>query len=253
PGEFEPDGGCGTEPVGLAVAQMVPYAFDDTSQFRPDGPDPLTSSEWAADFAEVKDMGGVDSTARTAEQTDVVHFWNEHGYVHWNRNLAALAADYDLGVLETARLMALVHTAASDAVIAGVEAKYHYRFWRPRTAIPRAAEDGNPATEPDPAWKPLLSVDHPEYPAGHAFWSGAVTRAVALFLGREDFRWTITTQHPLVVTTQRTYEDIDDLMADVADARIWGGLHYRNSMEEGRALGDEVATFVAERFFVPEP
>ncbi|MGH2720779.1 MAG: vanadium-dependent haloperoxidase [Actinomycetota bacterium] len=252
-GEFEPDGGCGTQPIGVAVGQTVPYTFDDQSQFRPDGPDPLSSPEWAADFEEVKAYGGAGSTVRTPEQTDVVHFWNEHGYVHWNRNLIALAADYDLDVVETARLMALVHAAASDAVIAGLEAKYHYRFWRPRTAVPRAAEDGNPATEPDPAWKPLLTVDHPEYPSGHSFWSGAVTRAVALFLGTEDVRWTIRTVHPEVVTTGRTYEDIDALMHDVSDARVWGGLHYRNSMEDGRALGDEVARFVAERFFVPEP
>lgn len=252
-GEFEPDGGCGTQPVGAAVGEMVPYAFDDQSQFRPDGPDPLPSPEWAADFNEVKAYGGVDSAVRTAEQTDVVRFWNGNGYLNWNHNLTALAADHDLDVLDTARFMALVHTAASDAVIAGLEAKYHYRFWRPRTAIPRAAEDGNPATGPDPAWKPLVSVDHPEYPSGHSFWSGALTRSVALFFGTEDLRWTIRNEGPGVVTTERTYEDIDALMDDVTNARIWGGLHYRNSMEEGRALGDEVARWVADRYFVPEP
>jgi hypothetical protein len=143
-GEFEPDGGCGTQPVDAKLARVKPFTFGDPAQFRPNGPDPFTSGRWVEDFDEVKAYGRSDSSVRTPEQTDVAYFWSEHGYVHWNPNLIGLALARDLDVLETARLFAMAYTAASDAVIAGVEAKYFYRTWRPRTAIPRATEDGIP-------------------------------------------------------------------------------------------------------------
>jgi len=143
-GEFEPNDGCGTEPVDAAFARVTPFTFPDPSQFRPDDPDPFSSDQWVKDFNEVKTYGRVDSSVRTTEQTDVVYFWAEHPYVHWNRNLINLAVSRDLGTSDTARLFAMAYTATSDAAIAGLEAKYFYRVWRPRTAIPRAAEDGNP-------------------------------------------------------------------------------------------------------------
>jgi hypothetical protein len=146
----------------------------------------------------------------------------------------------------------MVGTAASDAAISGIEAKYHFRFWRPRTAIPRGAEDGNPKTEPDPTWTPLLTVNHPEYPAGHGFISTALTDAVAAFFGTRRVVWTISTSKeavPQILRSQRTYKSIDEVMKDVSDARVWGGLHYRNSMDEGNALGHRVADHVTRNYF----
>ncbi|MGH9011267.1 MAG: vanadium-dependent haloperoxidase [Acidimicrobiia bacterium] len=210
-GEFEPDGGCGTEPIDAKLAQVVPFTLESPAAFRPDGPDPLTSERWVADFQEVKDFGRVDSTLRTADQTDLVYFWSEHAYVQWNRNLSGLALSEGLDVLDTARLFAMAHTAGADAIIAGVEAKYFFRTWRPRTAIPRAAEDGNPKTEPDPASKPLLAVNHPEYPSGHAFFSTALTDAVAAFFGTDQVKLKIVTSKetvPQLVTTERTYTSL---------------------------------------------
>jgi hypothetical protein len=253
-GEFDPNGGCGTEPVDAKLAQVTPFTFSDPAKFRPDGPDPFSSKRWAVDFREVKDYGGADSTLRTAEQTDVAYFWSEHGYVHWNRNLNSLALSRGLGVLETARLFAMAHTAAADAIIAGFEAKYFFRTWRPRTAIPRAAEDGHPGTDPDPAWKPLLNVNHPEYPAGHGFYSGALTDAVAAFFGTDTVEMKIVTSKeavPQLMRTERTYTSLSALMQDVSDARVWSGLHYRNSMDEGAALGHRVAEHVTEHYFRP--
>src|SRR4029079_97766 len=133
------------------------------------------------------------STLRTPEQTDIAWFWAENPYVHWNRNLMALARAKGLSVKRTARLFAMVHTAASDAIIAGFEAKYHYRAWRPRTAIPQADQDGNPDTDADASWRPLISVNHPEYPSGHGFWSTAVIGSVAAFFGTVRVDWTLTT------------------------------------------------------------
>jgi hypothetical protein len=253
-GEFEPNGGCGTEPVDAKLAQVVPFTFAHSADFRPDGPDPFASERWAADFREVKDYGRADSTVRTAEQTDVAYFWSEHAYVQWNRNLSALALARGLGVPETARLFAMAHTAAADAIIAGVEAKYFFRTWRPRTAIPRAAEDGHPATDADPAWKPLLTVNHPEYPSGHGFYSGALTAALAAFFGTDKVEVKMVTSKeavPEVTTTERTYSSLPALMEEVSDARVWSGLHYRNSMDEGAALGRRIAEHVTEHYFRP--
>ncbi|MGH8972828.1 MAG: vanadium-dependent haloperoxidase [Acidimicrobiia bacterium] len=253
-GEFEPDGGCGTEPIGANLAQLRPFTFDDPAQFRPDGPDAPSSERWVKDFDEVKELGRKDSSVRTPEQTDVAYFWSEHAYVHWNRNLIGLAVARDLDVLETARLFAMVHTAGSDAIIAGFEAKYSYRTWRPRTAIPRAAEDGNPQTAPDATWTPLLSVNHPEYPSGHGFFSTALTDALAEFFGTDKVAWTLGTSKdavPQLVETERTYESLQALNDEVADARVWAGLHYRNTMDEGSALGRRVTEHVLDGWFRP--
>jgi hypothetical protein len=253
-GEFEPNGGCGTEPVDAKIAQVTPFTFSDPAQFRPDGPDPFTSDRWVGDFDEVKAYGGVDSPVRTAEQTDIAYFWSEHAYVQWNRNLIGLAVARRLDAPETARLFAMAHTAASDAAIAGLEAKYSYRTWRPRATIPRAADDGNPKTAPDPTWTPLLTVNHPEYPSGHAFFSTALTDAVAAFFGTDDVQWTIVTSKdavPQLVQTQRTYKNLKVLTDDVDDARVWAGLHYRNSMHEGAALGHQIAKHVLGGHFRP--
>lgn len=253
-GEFEPNGGCGTEPVDTKLAQVAPFTFRDPVQFRPDGPDPFTSDRWVEDFEEVKAYGRVDSSVRTPEQTDLAYFWSEHSYAHWNRNLISLAIAERLDVLETARLFAMAHTAGSDTVIAGFETKYFYRTWRPRTSIPRAAEDGNPRTTPDPTWTPLLTVNHPEYPSGHAFFSTAPTDAVAAFFGTDEVEWTIVTSKdavPQIVQTERNYKSLKALMDDVEDARVWAGLHYRNSMHEGAVLGRQIADHVTENYFRP--
>jgi hypothetical protein len=128
---------------------IQPFVIRDVSDLMPDGPDPMISSAYVEDFEETRDYGRIDSALRTAEQTDVAYFWSEHPYVHWNRNLVSLAVAQGLSVMETARFFAMVHTSASDAVIAGLSAKYYYRAWRPRTAIPLADLDGNPDTSAD--------------------------------------------------------------------------------------------------------
>ena len=255
-GEFEPNGGCSTQPVDVKVAQIVPFTFSDPNQFRPDGPDPLTSNAYADDFIETRDYGRADSIFRSPEQTDIVHFWAEHTYVHWNRNLIGLAISRGLSLRDTARLFAMVHTAAADAIIAGFEAKYYYATWRPRIAIPRADTDGNPDTDADPTWIPLLTVNHPEYPSAHGFWSTAVTDIVASFFETNKVTWTIVTPQsavPQVIQTERTYYSLNALMREIDDARVWAGLHWRHSMRNGDQIGRKVASHVVRNFFRPIP
>ncbi len=256
PGEFEPNGGCGTQPVDAKVGQVMPFTFSDPSQFRPDGPNPLTSEAYTEDFIETRDYGRSNSTFRSAEQTDVAYFWSEHAYVHWNRNLIGLAITRGLNVRETARLFAMAHCSAADAGIAGFEAKYFYRSWRPLTAIPRADTDGNPDTDADPTWTPLLTVNHPEYPSGHGFFSTALTDAVAAFFGTNKVTWTLITSKaavPQLVQNVRTYYDMNALMREIDDARVWAGLHWRHSMRHGDQVGRKVARHVTDNFFRPVP
>lgn len=256
-GEFEPDAGCPSspttqQPVDVKLGQIKPYVLTYPQFFRPGPPPALSSPEYATDFAEVRDFGRDTSTFRTAEQTDIAFFWSENPYVHWNRNLVRLATSYDMSVSDTARLFAMVHTSVSDAIIIGFEAKYYYRFWRPRTSIPRAAFDNNPLTDPDDQWKPLLLVNHPEYPSGHGFWSGALLYAVQSFFQDADVNWTLETSKtavPRLDKTQRTFTNLYDLEDQIQNARVWGGLHYRSSINTGELIGDGIALVVLSQHF----
>jgi hypothetical protein len=254
PGEFEPNDGCGTQPVDAKVGQITPFTLVDPSCFRPGGPNPLTSQGYTKDFIETRDYGRIDSTVRTPEQSDIAYFWSEHAYVHWNRNLIRLAVSYRLNVRETARLFALAHTSAADAFIAGFNAKYFFRSWRPRTAIPRADTDGNPDTDPDPGWTPLLTVNHPEYPSAHGFSSNAILEAVAKYFHTYKVTWMLKTSKkavPQLIQTERTFHDLRDISKQLDDARVWAGLHWRHSMHDGDQIGREVARRVFVNYFRP--
>jgi hypothetical protein len=257
PGEFEPDTGCPTsptsaQPIDAKVGQIKPYTFKRRRDFAAGPPKRLTSMAYARDFDETREYGRIDSAIRSAEQADIAFFWSENPYVHWNRNLTALAIAKGLDVVETARMFAMVQTAVSDAVIVGFSEKYRYGFWRPRTAIPQADADGNPYTVADPTWRPLLSVNHPEYPSGHGFWSTALIDALTHFFGTTEVSWTVTTSKvavPRVEKTTRTYEDLETLKNEIVDARIWGGLHWRFSTDAGRDIGARVARHVTRHYF----
>ena len=250
-GEFEPDGGCGTQPVGVNVGQIKPFTFQQSSRFRPEGPQPMTSGAYEEDFVETRDYGRSNSLVRTPEQTDIAYFWQA---VDTHKGLTDLAARRALGVLDTARFLAMVYTAGADANIAGYEAKYFYRFWRPRTAIPRADTDGNPDTDADLTWTPLISVNHPEYPSAHSYTSTAVTDTISRFFGTNKVTWTLTASRaaiPQLVKTERTYSNLNALMREIYDARVWAGLHWRHSMLDGAKIGRKVAKHVCDSFFNP--
>jgi hypothetical protein len=259
PGEFEPDAGCPVgpgdpQPADVKVGRIKPFTFKRASAFRPAGPPPLRSKAYARDFAETRDLGRADSAVRSNEQTDIAYFWTEHPYVHWNRNLTNLAIASELSTRDAARFFAMVHTAAADAVIAGFEAKYHFNAWRPRTAIPRADTDGNRYTDADPTWTPLVTVNHPEYPSGHGFWSGAVLETVAAFFKTRELAWTIVTSRTAVPKLQqgeRTYYNLNTLEREIYDARVWGGLHWRFATRDGERIGRKVAAHVRRNFFRP--
>jgi hypothetical protein len=242
PGVWEPT--APTTPIGLVFTGVRPMTLRTIDQFRPSGPVRLTSAQYADDLDETRRLGRVDSTERTARQTETVHFWSENAAAQWNRGVLRLIRERNLSLGEAARLLAAVHVAVGDATLACFDAKYHYRFWRPVQAIARADTDGNPATSPDPSWQPLLNVNHPEYPSGHACLSGAAATALTVFLHRDRIRFTMDSP---VTGTEREYRSLSSAVAEAIDARVWAGLHLRHSMRDGARLGQRVAWHVAGR------
>ncbi|HMI11037.1 MAG TPA: vanadium-dependent haloperoxidase [Bradyrhizobium sp.] len=250
PGIWERNPGNPLPPVlGLRLPGIRPLALESASQFRPDGPNPLTSEEYAEDFNQVKELGRLDSATRTPAQTAQALFWTDHDLRQWNDGMLNLAVGRGLDLVQTARMLAMAHVSGGDAMIAGFEAKYHYWFWRPITAIHQAAFDGNPATEPDPTWVPLRTTpNHPEYPAAHAFHSSALAAALRAFFGTDNVTFTLDSR---VTGTTREYNRFHDAVKDVNLARTLAGFHFRNSCEEGANLGRDVSRYVVEHYFQP--
>jgi hypothetical protein len=240
PGVFEPV--APSEPIDVKLKQVRPLLPRAIDQFRPKGPEPLGSPGYARDFREVMRYGRADSAVRTPQQTETVQFWAENTFTQYARSLRELAISHGLDTVETSRLLAKVHLAMADTVLAGFEAKYHFLFWRPVHAIKRADTDGNRWTAPDTSWTPALVVNHPEYPSGHALFTSAATRAVARYFGSERMSWTISST---ITGTARTYPSLRALRAEVADARVWAGLHFRHATIDGDLIGRQVERLAA--------
>ena len=247
PGVWQPNP---TGPVlGLRLPGIKPLALQSASQFRPDGPNELTSQEYADDLNQVEQLGRFDSTARTPEQTTQALFWTDHDIRQWNDGVLRLATARGLDLVQTARMLAMAHVAGGDAMIACFDAKYHYWFWRPYQAIPGADTDGNPDTVADPSWRPLRTTPNfPEYPSAHACHSTAVVAALDAFFGTDKVPFTLDSR---VTGTTREYERLHDVVKDVDWARVLVGFHFRNSDLQGSALGRKVGRYVVDNYFQP--
>jgi hypothetical protein len=238
PGVWDPGAALA---LGLRLPGMRPLALESASQFRPHGPYSLTSDAYAKDFAQVEELGRLDSAARTAAETTDARFWTDHDLRQWNDGMLRLAEARGLNLVKTARMLAMAHVAGGDAMIACFDAKYHYWFWRPYQAIPRADTDGNPNTEADSTWKPLgATPNFPEYPSAHACHSGAVTRALRSFFGTDKVHFSLDSR---ITGTTRDYNRLSDVVKDVNRARVLVGFHYFSSDQAGAALGRKVAKY----------
>jgi hypothetical protein len=228
--------------AGPQFAHMTTWALNSPSQFRPSGPPALTSDQYAADLNEVKEIGSLNSSTRTAEQTQIAVFWNGNTPAYWNRVATLVADERHLTLSQNARLLALLNVSMADAVISCWDAKYTYVSWRPITAIRLASTDGNPATPEDAGWTPLLvTPNHPEYPSGHATVSPAAAVVLGTYFGN-DAEFTLTSETlPGVV---RAYNSFSEAADEAFDARIYGGIHFRSACRDGRALGTQVGSFV---------
>ena len=226
-------------------ATMTPWGILSPDQFRPAGPPALSSQQYLRDFNETKLMGSVNSPLRTADQTDACRFWESQGpTLFWDRAAIDLAAGRGFELSDNARFLAALNLAIADAIIACWDAKYHFEFWRPVTAIPLADEDGNPDTISDPEWTPLLPTPaHPEYVSGHSSASGAATTVLAYYFGDGT---------PFILESSaapgwvRSYPSFSAAMDELADARVFAGFHYRTACEDGRTVGSNVAGYILD-------
>ena len=237
---------------GLApqMAQMTPWVVASPSQFRPAGPNPLTSARYAADLNETETMGSATSTTRTGDQTLYVQFWNSTNPPDfWDPVATRLSAKRHLTLSENARLLALLNMALADAVIGCWDAKYTYDSWRPITAIQLADTDGNPATTPDTGWTPIITTPpFPEYPSAHSCVSSSAATILAANFGKHAEFSVTSDGMPTVV---RYFDSFSDALDEVTNARVFGGIHFRTACNDGRALGRGVGGYVIEHAILP--
>jgi len=245
PGVFEPI--APTTPVDVKLGGVRPFTYDSQAEYRPNGPLELTSRRYAQDVAEVQAYGRAVSPVRTPAQTETVRFFTDQAFVQYSRALRGLVNARKLSLRESARLLGYVHVSIADTMIACWEAKYHYSFWRPNHAIQRADTDGNPATLADPTWLPLIVGNHPEYPSGHACLTAGVTESLRRYFGTKRVELVVSST---ATGTTRTYEHLDELVAEVEDARVWGGLHFRTTMTKSAKHFPQIARDVGRDHFL---
>ena len=238
--------------LASAWPDMTPFALTKPSQFRPGPPPALDSKEWAADFNEIKAYGGKVSTERSAQQTETARFWLMVGAPAYHPVPRQLVVAKKMSVIDSARFMALYAVALTDAYIAVFDAKYHYDFWRPITAIRNGDMNGNPATALEATWQPIDNTPmHPEYPCAHCIESGAAAAVIESILGSADIPEVSVTSTTAPGVTRR-WTNLGVLSDEIANARIWAGFHYRFSTRVGTDMGHRIGEFVVKSVMQPQ-
>jgi hypothetical protein len=237
------------------------FIVPNAEMLRTDGPNALTSDDYAEDVNEVKELGSLISTTRTADETDAAIFWQDHAHALFNRLFRALAASQNLNIVESARLFAMENLAAADASIGCWNDKYYWQFWRPITAIREADTDGNPDTEADPTWlplfdpttpvcnpPPLVTPPFPDHPSGHACNTSAFVHTLRNFFGTDRIAVSVFSNKSC---TWRSFDRFSDILKEVIDARVWAGIHFRTADTQGAVLGKKVAHYMTRHYFQP--
>ncbi|WP_208802076.1 vanadium-dependent haloperoxidase [Microbispora triticiradicis] len=235
---------------GAWVGHLKPFLIPSASMFRTSGPPALTSRRYARDLNEVKTVGSATSTVRTTDQTQAAIWWHDRHLAEWEIK-RQLATRQRLDTLQVARMFAMVDLAEIDATIACFDEKAAWNLWRPVTAIRLADTDGNPETAADPAWTPLLvTPPHPDYTSGHTCFTAASMSALRHFFGRDDIPFS---GYSADSGTTRYFRGFSQALAEVVDARVWGGVHTRTADERGAQIGARVTAYMAAHYFTPRP
>src|SRR5579859_1043221 len=241
---------AGQLPAVPWLSRLRPLMLASPDQFRPGPPPALDSLEYAASFNESKYFGGANSPYRNAEMTDIALFWTSSPAIQFNTAYQGIATSRNLSPMQAARLFAMTNMTSADALIACFDAKYTYLAWRPQFAIPQGDADGNPFTTGDPTWKPLAPTpSHPEYPSAHGCGSEAQIYALVTFLGTPNINPDISATVPNLLHPTRHYQTAGQLIDEIGNARVWGGMHYRFSVNTGVRLGQHVAIWDLQRYF----
>ncbi|HEX6848181.1 MAG TPA: hypothetical protein VF144_14465 [Chitinophagaceae bacterium] len=239
---------------------MTGFVVPDNNQFRPTPPYAVSSSEYATEFNEVKAKGGRVGHTRTADEDEIGRFWVERSSIGWNRFARNIIATKKLDAWKTARLFALMHTAMTDGMTGCFEAKYHYFYWRPETAI-RIADDGNTNTIGDATWLPgytegpdpdnpafnVYTPPIPDYPSAHANFGGTASEILKLFFETDNI--SINQTSPTTPGVTRHYSSISKAARDNSLSRIYVGYHFRNACLKGEEQGRQIASYVFNNKF----
>jgi hypothetical protein len=230
------------------VKDVKPFLIERASQFRSSGPYELTSRKYAREFDEVKSVGSATSTTRTADQTHAALYWAENPPRTWNRIVNTLSAQKGLSLVDNARLFAELYLTTADAFIAVWDEKAHYSFWRPITAIREADTDGNPRTEQDVNWLPLVAnPPYPEHPSGHLGLSCSMGVTLRDFFGTDRLAWSDTN----IGGRTRSFTRVSDAVEEITEARIWSGIHFRNADEDSVRIAERIAKYREKHYFGP--
>ena len=228
-----------------------PWLMASAADFRPAAPPALSSAAWAGDYNEVKALGAKNSTQRSAEQTEIARFW-EYSLPPIYFGVVKSVADMPgRDVARNARLYAAVAQSMDDALISVFEAKYHFNFWRPITAIRNGDADGNDATQREANWTPLVDAPmHPEFPSGHGILAGAVGAVLKAEIGSGPSPM-LATSSPTAKGATRRWASIDEFVQEVGASRIYAGIHYRSAVEAGAVSGRRIGEIAAARHLQP--
>jgi hypothetical protein len=246
PGVWIPTPPAFANPQTPFLQFVTPFGYDNPTRFRPHAPPALDSRTYTTDYNETKDLGRATETSRTDEQSATALFWSPSASALWTANVRSLASSMD--ILTAARFEAIGIAAVTNALISCWDAKYTYMFWRPVTAIPAGDTDSNPRTDPDPAWTPfIVTPSHPEYPSAHSTVGASVLGFYTV--------WLDTDQFPLAFKGNggevRNYTSVEQIHDEEGNARVWGGMHWRNSTEVGIAVGTRVGKYTATHLLRP--
>ena len=221
---------------------VTPFVIRGKSQFRPNPPPALDSERYAKDYNEIKEIGIAAGSSRSFEQTQIATFWRASPTAIWNPVLTQVVGTRNLNLSDKARLFALFYLAAADSSIACWEAKYTYNFWRPQPAIRNGDLDGNDFTASDGSWLPFVNTPpHPEYPSGHTTNSSAMAKILISEFEDNPGMQIVVTQSGIT----RRWNTFSEAIQEVIDARVYSGIHFRNSDEVGARMGRQIAQFVS--------
>jgi hypothetical protein len=240
---------------------VTPFVLHHSAQFRPGPPYTVTSRKYTRDFNEVKSLGAKEGSTRTAEQTQIAHFWLESSPLQWNRIARTVSASAGLDLWENARLFALLNMALADGYIGSWETKHHYNYWRPATAIQLADTDGNPNTVADPGWEALdpTPLVHPEYDSAHSVEGGAGAQVLQRFFETDEVSFdTCSTTLPLSEEqcggsqeVRRAFSSFTAAAEENGVSRIYVGYHFRKAVEEGIKHGRRIGNRAVKLFLRP--
>jgi hypothetical protein len=246
PGAWIPTPPAFANPQTPFLQFVRPFGYDDPTHFRPHAPPALERRTYTIDYNESKDLGRATETSRTAEQSATALFWSPSASALWSANVRSLAGSMDL--LTAARFEAIGIATVTNALIACWDAKYTYMFWRPVTAIQAGDTDGNARTDADPAWAPfLVTPPHPEYPAAHTTVGASVLGFYTVWFGTDQFPLAFRGNGGAV----RYYTNVSEIHAEEANARVWGGMHWRHSTQVGTRVGSRVGRYTATHLLKP--